>query len=413
MIIRVRTLAGVTFKVVVSENATIMDIKKKLPTPPSYIKNISLFYKGTELLNVASFQQLGFSEGDFLVVVFNKKRHREGKEKVTSKVSELPRRTMRITSTDGLNTEEPSLSNVRKRVRLRVGNKASAASAASTDFWKRTLDAVSSGSGSGSGSDSDQDGKLSQIPSAAIFEEDLDFGETENLVQIEPDLSRLSSDTSSIAASVGRVLGLTTELVEDKQKQKDDLRRNTQALLERLRRRTGANRVGSSSGVGTGSVEHKVVKVDEDKLNQLTAMGFQRPAAIRALLFHRHNIEASVMWLLENAGSSKINEPITSEEMSLLSTPLLAFGGNNGNRNSLSSPTDLPGYAVRTVGRGRQQNRVGDPTSYLENIKTMQQTHSQSQTHHHLSVQMQAVAQAARSQLQSPSTTTSLSSDFS
>jgi len=213
---------------------------------------------------------------------------------------------------------------------------------------------------------------------------------------------------------VGRVLGLTTELVEDKQKQKDDLRRNTQALLERLRRRTGANRVGSSSGVGTGSVEHKVVKVDEDKLNQLTAMGFQRPAAIRALLFHRHNVEAAVMWLLENAGSSKINEPITSEEMSLLSTPLLAFGGSNGNRNSLSSPTDiLPGYAVRTVGRGRQRNRMGDPTAYLENIKaTMQQT-PQSQTNHHLSVQMQAVAQAARSQLQSPSTTTSLSSDFS
>jgi len=78
-------LGGVTFNVLVQEKATVLDLKKRLPTPASYLKNISLVYKGKELPDFMSLQQLEFSDSDFLVVVFNKKRYRETKDKELQK----------------------------------------------------------------------------------------------------------------------------------------------------------------------------------------------------------------------------------------------------------------------------------------------------------------------------------------
>jgi len=83
-----------------------------------------------------------------------------------------------------------------------------------------------------------------------------------------------------------------------------------------------------------------VVKVDEDKLGQLGSMGFRKHAATRALLLHRNNLEASVMWLLENNSSPRINEPLSTEELSVLSSSLVA--ALHGDRASTTSTTPKP-----------------------------------------------------------------------
>jgi len=355
MFVKIRTLAGVTFNVLIPGKATILDLKKKLPTPASYLKNISLVYKGVELPNFMSFQQLGFTDSDFLVVVFNKKRHREAQDKEGPKIS--ARKQLKTTST--LSAEELALRNMRrrKRVRVRVGtisvpNSTSTTTPSPTptsslsDFpWARTFDSTSSGSES-SDQETPSTSRL-RYSSEALpsIEDDLvefDGNEGDSVwAQTETQLrlarfvaKESSSSTSDLPTSISPDLPNieSSSLSESLARAQNERKSATRAILERMHRR----RSSSLSGTPV-SLETKVVKVDEEKLGQLTTMGFRKPAATRALLLHRNNLEASVAWLLENSSSTRINEPISSEEISVLSNAVASLQGHGTSLTTATS----------------------------------------------------------------------------
>jgi hypothetical protein len=347
MFVKIRTLGGVTFNVLVQGKATVLDLKKKLPTPASYLKNISLVYKGNELPDFMSIQQLEYTDSDFLVVVFNKKRHREAKDKETEKnglTKNTFRKQPRLSLPTTIIREEEALRNLRRRrnVRVHVGSTTlptlSTSPPSISDLpWGRSFDAISSGSES-----SDQETPLSSttrpqrqrnrtLGNNSHSHSHHHHHHDDDLIDFEDVGDGGSSSGSGSSSTWSQLRGLnqrlrepsspsympssleTQSLSETLSRSTREMKSATEAILERMHQRRA-----SLSG---NNLSEGKFKVDEDKLNQLGTMGFRKPAATRALLLHRNNLEASVVWLLENSSSPRINDPISTEEMNILSRP--------------------------------------------------------------------------------------------
>lgn len=73
--LKVKTLTGITFHLILpSGKETVLDIKKQLPFE---VAGQIVVYKGAELPNFLTLDQVGVKTGDFCVLIYNKQRHRE------------------------------------------------------------------------------------------------------------------------------------------------------------------------------------------------------------------------------------------------------------------------------------------------------------------------------------------------
>lgn len=73
--LRVKTLTGITFHLILpSGKETVLDIKKQLPFE---VAGQIVVYKGAELPNFLTLDQVGVKTGDFCVLVYNKQRLRD------------------------------------------------------------------------------------------------------------------------------------------------------------------------------------------------------------------------------------------------------------------------------------------------------------------------------------------------
>jgi len=140
-----------------------------------------------------------------------------------------------------------------------------------------------------------------------------------------------------------------------------DVKTATEAILKRIQQK----RAMASNASTTNETK---IKLDEDKLTQLSAMGFSRHASTRALLLHRNSVESSIVWLLENSSLPNINEPLTNEEYKTLSysNPLLSFHRSHSpsassHSNGSTSRTTSTTRALRngTTGASPNGNEMG------------------------------------------------------